>query len=78
LLQPDIQTDGRTGMTKLIVAFRNSANAPINHINVLCGQNVESFNAEPAANTITTGFQRAEKHACLYNIFQVRTGSPVS
>jgi hypothetical protein len=33
-------TDGRADMTKLIVAFRNFANAPRNR-NTMCGQNVE-------------------------------------
>jgi len=33
LLQADRQTDGRTDMTKLLVAFRNFANAPKNESN---------------------------------------------
>jgi hypothetical protein len=48
---PYKQMDGRTDMTKLIVAFRNSANAPKRHLQLQFIVDISNFNAYSSNET---------------------------
>jgi len=54
--------DGRTAMTKLVVAFRKSVNTPKN-LNARSGQNVELINVKPGSPYSNQGAVYFKRHS---------------